>query len=236
MDIKLAPSILAADFTRLGEQIRAVEAAGVEMIHVDVMDGQFVPNLTMGTPLIEAARRSTALLLDIHLMIIEPDHLIPLFAKAATPGLARMSVHWEACPNLHRTLSLIRNHGCGVGVAINPHTPASFLSEILPMLDVVLVMTVNPGFGGQTFLESTLPKIAQLRQMINALGHPIDIEVDGGINETTISKVVSVGANSLVVGSAVFSEKFSVNEGIASVRAAYEQVNAPVAPHGDQRN
>jgi len=219
LDIRIAPSILAADFTRLGEQIRDADVAGAELIHIDVMDGRFVPNLTMGALVVEAARRSTAKLLDIHLMIVEPDHLIPSFAHAGgTPS--RISVHWEACPNLNRTLRLIRDQGCGVGVALNPHTPALLLSEILHLVDAILVMTVNPGFGGQSFLDETLPKIAQLRRMISASGREIDLTVDGGVNVATIPAVVDAGANVLVVGSAVYSERFSVRAGLDAVRGA----------------
>jgi ribulose-phosphate 3-epimerase len=219
MQVHIAPSILSADFTRLGEQIREAEAAGAGLIHVDVMDGRFVPNLTMGPLVVAAARRATSLPLDVHLMMVEPDHMLGSFAKA---GSDRISVHWEACPNLHRSLQTIRELGCQVGVAINPHIPASFLSEILHMVDAVLVMTVNPGFGGQQFLDETLPKITQLRQMITASGREIDIEVDGGINEHTAARAVAAGANVLIGGSAVFSEQFSVREGIDRLRAALE--------------
>ncbi|NDJ62992.1 MAG: ribulose-phosphate 3-epimerase [Chloroflexi bacterium] len=213
--MRIAPSILAADFTRLGEQIQAVEAAGADMIHVDVMDGRFVPNLTMGPLVVEAARRVTQMPLDVHLMMVEPDHLLPAFAEA---GSSRISVHLEACPNLHRTLAAIRDLGCGAGLAINPHTPASLVSEVLHLLDVVLVMTVNPGFGGQRFLPETLAKIGQLRAMITASGREIDIAVDGGINVETAADVLHAGANVLVVGSAVYSAKFSVQEGMDRLR------------------
>ncbi len=214
--IKIAPSILAADFTRLGEQIKAVEAAGAELIHVDVMDGRFVPNITMGPLVVDAARRSTGLPLDVHLMMVEPDHLLPAFAEA---GATRISVHWEACPHLHRTLQKIKLLGCGAGVAINPHTPASFLSEIMHLLDVVIVMTVNPGFGGQQFLPETLPKIQQVRGMIG--GRDVDLEVDGGINHETARSVIDAGANVLIVGSAVYSSQFSIADGMERLRASY---------------
>jgi ribulose-phosphate 3-epimerase len=216
--IKIAPSLLAADFTRLGEQIRDVQDAGADLIHFDVMDGRFVPNLTMGPLVLEAARRSTTLPIDVHLMIIEPDHLLPAFAKA---GATRINVHWEACPNLHRTLQVIKALGCETGVAINPHTPASFLSEVLHMLDAVVVMTVNPGFGGQTFLPETLPKIRTLRQMIG--DREIDIVVDGGINIETMGQVIEAGANVLIVGTALFTEKMSVQAAMAALRQAVEK-------------
>lgn len=213
--IRLAPSILAADFTRLGEQVRAAESSGADLFHIDVMDGRFVPNISMGPLVVEAVRRVTNLPLDVHLMIVEPDHLLPAFAKA---GASRINVHWETCPNLHRTLQSIRELGCSAGVAINPHTPASFLSEILHLIDALLVMTVNPGFGGQEFLPETLPKIQQLRSMTAERG--IEIAVDGGINEQTAASVVDAGAEMLVVGSAVFSQKHSVQEGLEKLRHA----------------
>lgn len=217
--IRIAPSILAADFARLGEQVREAEAAGADMIHVDVMDGRFVPNITMGPLVVEALKRVTTLPLDVHLMIVEPDHLLESFAQA---GASRISVHWETCPHLHRTLGAIRALGCGAGVAINPHTPASFVTEILGLIDVILVMTVNPGFGGQNFLPETLPKIAQFRRMADAIKlsdeRDIDVQVDGGINGTTTAQVVRAGANVLVVGSGVFNPNFSVKAGIDHIR------------------
>lgn len=215
--IKIAPSILAADFTRIGEQIHEAEAAGGDLIHVDIMDGRFVPTITMGPLMVEAARRSTRLPLDVHLMIIEPDHMLPAFAQA---GATSINVHWETCPNLHRTLQVIKGLGCRAGVAINPHTPGSFLKDILPMLDVILVMTVNPGFGGQTFIPETLPKIKLLRQMISESGQAIDLEVDGGVNTETIHSCAEAGANVMIAGSAVFSNKFSVKSGVDSLRKA----------------
>lgn len=220
LPVQISPSILAADFARLGEQVRAATDAGVDRIHVDVMDGRFVPNITMGPVVLEAVRRSTTLPLDVHLMIVEPDHLLDAFVAA---GASSLSVHVEACPNLHRTLQAIRALGCAPGVAINPHTPAIMLSEILHMIDLILVMTVNPGFGGQQFLPETLPKIRRLRAMCEAAGRPVDIVVDGGINEATAREVVEAGANVLVAGSAVFSERFPVAEGVVRLRAALEQ-------------
>lgn len=217
-NIRIAASILAADFTRLGEQIQQAEAAGAGLIHIDVMDGQFVPNITMGPLVVEAARRVTNLPLDVHLMIIEPDHLLGAFAEA---GADAITVHWEACPNLHRTLQAIKLLGCRAGVALNPHTPASFLSELMHMVNVINVMTVNPGFGGQVFLPETLPKIRQLRAMIAAAGRQIDLEVDGGINHETAGVVIEAGADVLIAGSAVFSPKHSVQTGIDRLKTSF---------------
>lgn len=218
--IRIAPSILAADFTRLGQQIQAAEAAGAASIHVDVMDGRFVPNITMGPLVVEAARRSTTLPLDVHLMIIEPERYLQVFAHA---GATRINVHWEVSPNLHRTLQAIRELGCEVGLAINPHTPASFLSEIIHMLDAVLVMTVNPGFGGQELLPETLPKLGQLRSMIAASSRHVDLVVDGGVNIETAKIMVDAGADVLVAGSIIFSEEYSVQTGMDRLRAALEK-------------
>lgn len=218
--ILVAPSILSADFTCLGEQLRDVEAAGADLIHIDVMDGRFVPNITMGALVVEAARRVTTVPLDVHLMIFEPERHLDAFARA---GAHRISVHWEACPNLHRTLQTIRELGCGPGVAINPHIPASFLSEVLHLVDVVLVMTVNPGFGGQAFLPETLPKLQQLRAMIAASGRDVDLEVDGGIHVGTAAQVAAAGANVLVAGSAIFNARHSVKQGIEALRQAVHE-------------
>lgn len=217
MSVKIAPSILAADFTRLGEQIADAETAGADLIHIDVMDGRFVPNITMGPLVVEAARRSTRLPLDVHLMIVEPERYIEAFADA---GANRITVHIEASPHLHRTLQSVHALNCAAGVALNPHTPASFLSEIMHMVDVILVMTVNPGFGGQAFLPETLPKIAQLRRMIADSGRQIDLGVDGGIDTSTGRQVVDAGANVLVAGSGIFNHQHSVREGIALLQNA----------------
>jgi ribulose-phosphate 3-epimerase len=213
--VQIAPSILAADFARLGEQIKEAEQGGAGLIHIDVMDGRFVPNLTMGAIAIDAARRSTTLPLDVHLMMIEPDHLLADFAKA---GANRITVHIEACPNLHRTLQAIKALGCGAGVALNPHTPASALSEIMHMLDVINIMSVNPGFGGQAFLPEILPKARQLRQMIESSGRDIDLEADGGVNTETAPICVEAGINVLIAGSSVFNPKFSVKAGIDALK------------------
>lgn len=213
--IQIAPSILAADMTRLGEQLQAAEQGGAERVHFDVMDGRFVPNITMGPFVLEACRRATRLPIDVHLMIVEPDHLLKSFADA---GASSISVHVETCPNLHRTLQSIRGLGCKVGVAINPHTPPVMLSEIMHMLDLILVMTVNPGFGGQSFLPESLSKIERLREMADATGRDIDIAVDGGINESTIAAVAGVGANICIAGSSIFNHQAGVGAGIEALR------------------
>lgn len=217
MVIQIAPSILAADFTWLGDQIREAEAAGAGLIHIDVMDGRFVPNITMGSLVVAAARRSTSLPLDVHLMIVEPDHLLESFAEA---GANTISVHWEACTHLHRTLQAIKALGCRAGVAVNPHTPALLLQEIMHLVDTVIVMTVNPGFGGQSFLPEMLPKVRQIREM--AQGRAIDIEVDGGVNTETALACVEAGANVLIAGTSVFNSKFSVAQGIGALRGVLE--------------
>jgi ribulose-phosphate 3-epimerase len=215
--IKIAPSILAADFTRLGEQIQQAEAGGADLIHVDVMDGRFVPNITMGPLVVRAARRVTRLPLDAHLMIVEPEKHIEAFAQA---GADRITVHIEASVHLHRTLMLIRSLDCQAGVALNPHTPASALSEIMHMVDQIIVMTVNPGFGGQRFIDETLPKITRLREMIAATGRAVDLELDGGINTGTIRTAVRAGADVMIAGSEIFNEGGTVQENIAALRRA----------------
>jgi ribulose-phosphate 3-epimerase len=212
---RLFPSLLAADFTRLGEQIRAADAAGIDGFHVDVMDGRFVPNIAIGIPVLQSVRKCTTSPLDIHLMIVEPDHLLPAFAEA---GANRLTVHVETCPNLHQTLRQIRALGCDVGVAINPHSPALLLSEVLHLVDVVLVMTVNPGFGGQAFLHETLPKIAQLRTLITERGLSTHIQVDGGMNAETAPLVIAAGADELVFGSAIFNDQHAIAHNITMIR------------------
>jgi ribulose-phosphate 3-epimerase len=200
---RIAPSILSADFTRLGEQIAEAEAGGADWIHVDVMDGHFVPNITIGPLIVEAARRATDLPLDVHLMIEQPDRYIGDFIKA---GATWLTVHQETCPHLHRTLQAIRELGARPGVALNPATPVETLVDALPFLDMVLVMTVNPGFGGQSFIPECLPKIARLSQRLEAMSRlDIEIEVDGGIDPKTAPAVAAAGATVLVAGSAVFS-------------------------------
>lgn len=215
--ILIAPSLLAADFARLGEQLQQAEAAGSDLIHVDVMDGRFVPNISLGPLVVEAAGRSTALPLDVHLMIVEPERYLAAFAQA---GADRVSIHVEATPHLHRGLQTIRELGCKAGVAINPHTPAGALSEVMHLLDVIIVMTVNPGFGGQKFLPETLPKIRQCRALIEQSGRSIDLEVDGGINTETAKAAVEAGASVLIAGTTIFNPHHSVKDGVERLRAA----------------
>jgi len=198
---KIAPSILSADFAKLGDEIRAVEAAGADWIHVDVMDGHFVPNITIGPLVVDAIRPVTDLPLDVHLMIENADRYIPDFAKA---GADIIAVQTEACVHLHRTLQFIRQNGCKSGVVLNPATPIDSLEWILPEIDLVVLMSVNPGFGGQTFIPATLEKIGRLRKMIDARGLAIEIEVDGGVNSKTIASVSQAGADVFVAGSAIF--------------------------------
>ncbi|HXF04242.1 MAG TPA: ribulose-phosphate 3-epimerase [Blastocatellia bacterium] len=199
--IELAPSILSADFARLGEQVALVERAGAHLIHVDVMDGRFVPNLTVGPLIVEAVRRVTHLPIDVHLMIVEPERYLDAFARA---GAQLISVHLEASPHLHRTLSRIRELGCRAGIAINPATSLALLDDALDQADYVLVMSVNPGFGGQQFIPTALDKVRRLAQMIDARGLPTRIEIDGGIGLENFADVVAAGARMIVAGSAIF--------------------------------
>ncbi|WP_134700318.1 ribulose-phosphate 3-epimerase [Ammoniphilus sp. YIM 78166] len=202
--IIIAPSILSADFSKLGEEIREVEQGGADYIHVDVMDGHFVPNITIGPLVVQAIRPHTKLPLDVHLMIEAPDRYIPEFAKQ---GADIITVHQEACTHLHRTIHLIKEYGAKAGVVLNPATPIMTIEPILEDLDMVLLMTVNPGFGGQKFIPSVLPKIRQLRQLLNDRGlHQVDIEVDGGVTAETARWVIEAGANVLVAGSAIYNQ------------------------------
>ena len=208
---KIAPSILSADFTRLGEQVQALEAAGVDRFQVDVMDGRFVPNITFGALAIESLRPLTRLTIEAHLMVQPPEDFIERFAKA---GADTIIVHQEATPHLHRAIQQIHHFGKKAGVAINPSTPASTLSEILGSVQLVLIMTVNPGFGGQDFIPETLSKIRQVRKAIQERGLDCEIEVDGGINNQTARLAVEAGANVLVAGSAVFDSKEGISAAI----------------------
>jgi ribulose-phosphate 3-epimerase len=202
--VLIAPSILACDFARLGEEVRAVSEAGANYIHVDVMDGHFVPNLTIGPGIISAVRKHSALPFDVHLMIAPVDPFIPAFAEA---GADILTVHPEAGPHLHRTLQLIKSHGKRAGIALNPATPIAAVEEALELADLVLVMSVNPGFGGQSFIAGVLRKIEALRTLMDKRGLKADLEVDGGINEKTAPSVIAAGANVLVAGTAVFTGK-----------------------------
>ena len=217
--IELAPSILSADFTRLGEQARAAVDGGATVLHIDVMDGHFVPNLTIGPPVVAALRKTLKVPFDCHLMIERPDEFIPAFAEA---GADWISVHQEACIHLDRSLRLIASHGCKPGVVINPATPVHTLDEILPLVHHVLVMSVNPGFGGQTLIPSSLKKIALLSEIRKSRGLEFRIEVDGGIHQDTVADVVRAGAQILVAGSAVFEHgtpRESTRQLLTSARA-----------------
>ena len=200
--IKVAPSILSADFSKLGEEIIKIDQAGADMIHIDVMDGHFVPNLTLGAPIVKALRTVTKLPFDVHLMINNPENLIDDFIAA---GADIITIHIEAANHLHRLVQKVKSSGVKVAVSLNPATPLNTLEEILPELDMVLLMSVNPGFGGQSFIPATLNKIARLKEMIDAKKLKIDIQVDGGINLETAPKVIKHGANILVAGSAVYA-------------------------------
>lgn len=202
--VRIAPSILSADFGRLADEVRAAEAAGADWIHVDVMDGRFVPNITIGPLVVQAVRKVTKLPIDAHLMIVEPERYVDAFAKA---GADWISVHAEVSPHLHRTLQAIRAAGARPAVALNPSTPLSAVEYVLGDCDMVLVMTVNPGFGGQKYIEACTDKVRKLREMADARGQALEIEVDGGVNADTVARVATAGANVFVAGTAVFGAK-----------------------------
>jgi ribulose-phosphate 3-epimerase len=215
--IKLAPSILAADFARLGEQVREAESAGADRLHIDVMDGHFVPNISMGPVVVQALRPITKLPLEVHLMISNPDQYLDAFAKA---GADTLQVHVEGAIHLHRTIAAIKHLGKRVGVVLNPATSPVMLAEILPELDMVLVMTVNPGFGGQSFIAATLSKIRRLRQMIDQVNPQIELEVDGGIDAVTAPQAVAAGARILVAGSSIFHASQGITAAMNTLQAA----------------
>lgn len=218
MMTKIAPSILSADFAKLGEEIKEVEQAGADYIHVDVMDGHFVPNITIGPLIADAIKPITDLPLDVHLMIENPDAYIPQFAKSASI----ITVHQEACVHLHRTLQLIRSYGVKPGVVINPGTPAEMIKPVLTEVDLVLLMTVNPGFGGQSFIKEVVPKIAQIAAWREEIGLNFEIEIDGGVNEITAPICTENGADVLVAGSAVFNQS-NRKEAIDLIRKSAEK-------------
>src|SRR5699024_4693131 len=216
---KIAPSILSADFAKLGEEIKDVEKGGADYIHVDVMDGHFVPNITIGPLIVDAIRPVTNLPLDVHLMIENPDLYIPAFAKA---GADIITVHQEACPHLHRTLQLIKDEEVKAGVVLNPATPVDFIKEVLSYVDMVLVMTVNPGFGGQSFIHEALPKIEQLNQLRKENCYSYESEIDGGVNKETAKLCTDRGADVLVAGSAVYNE----SDRAAAIKVIRDAVDA----------
>lgn len=215
--VKIAPSILSADFARLGEQVRDAEAAGADYIHVDVMDGHFVPNITVGPLVVESLRPITTLPLDVHLMITQPERYIPDFVRA---GADILTVHVEACPHLHRTIHQIKELGIKAGVTLNPATPLVSLEEVLPDVDMVLIMSVNPGYGGQSYIPGSSARITRLRRMLDERGLvDVDIEVDGGVKAHNAAEIVAAGANVLVLGSAIFNQEATVAQNMARLRA-----------------
>ncbi|MFV0316577.1 MAG: ribulose-phosphate 3-epimerase [Microthrixaceae bacterium] len=216
-DVQIAPSVLPADFSRLGETVAELEAAGADRIHWDVMDGVFVPNLTFGPDVIHSCRSSVEIPFEAHLMVVEADELIPRYVEA---GCDLILVHQEACVHLHRTLQNIRDLGVSPGVVLNPATPASTVEHVMDLIDQVLVMTVNPGFGGQAYIETMEPKVAQLAEMIAASGRDIDLEVDGGLAVSTVGAPSAAGANVVVAGSAVFKDPEGFGHSISAIRDA----------------
>jgi len=217
--MKIAPSILACDFGRLAEEIAAAEQGGADWIHVDVMDGHFVPNITIGPAIVEAARRATKLPLDVHLMIEAPDRYLEAFAGA---GADRLTVHQEVCPHLHRTVQRIHELGAKAGVALNPGTPLETLREVLGDLDLILVMSVNPGFGGQAYIPASTDKIRRARMLLDELGSRAELEVDGGVDASNVAVVAAAGISVVVAGSAVYRHPGGVGAGIAALRGALD--------------
>ncbi|MEX0800487.1 MAG: ribulose-phosphate 3-epimerase [Dehalococcoidia bacterium] len=230
--VKLAPSILSADFARLGEQVREAEAAGADAIHIDVMDGRFVPPITLGLPIVEAVRRVTGLPLDVHLMIVEPERHAGAFMDA---GGDIINVHVEATAHLHRIAREVRGRGKLAGACLNPGTGVDVLQPLLPELDQVIVMSVNPGWSGQKFIESALPKVRRLRQLIDEAGLATEIEIDGGVTAGNAPVCAAAGATSLVAASAVFNESASVTENISRLREALAGVDLPAGRQGRVR-
>jgi ribulose-phosphate 3-epimerase len=219
--VKLAPSILSADFSNLGRQVTEAAEAGADYIHIDVMDGHFVPNITIGASVVKALRPHTTLPLDVHLMTEEPGKLIPQFAEA---GADIITVHAEACPHLHREIQTIRGLNIRAGVALNPGTPIDAVSEVLSGIDLVLLMTVNPGFAGQSFIEDMLDKIARMRRILDEEGLGVELEVDGGITDKTAPRAVQAGARVLVAGSALFTAGRSVREAVQRIRKSLSEL------------
>ena len=213
----LAPSILSADFTRLGEELAACESAGADWLHIDVMDGHFVPNITMGPFIVEACKRATKLPLDVHLMIEKPEGLLEAFAKA---GANHLTVHVETCPHLHRTLQFIKSLGCKAGVTLNPGTPVAALESVLHLADLVLVMSVNPGFSGGQFVPESFARVAELRKRLDALNSPAWLEVDGGVNADNLPELKSAGATAFVAATAVFKHPQGIVAGIQALRSS----------------
>jgi ribulose-phosphate 3-epimerase len=221
--IEIAPSVLPADFARLGDEVAALEAAGVDRIQFDVMDGRFVPNLTFGPDVIAACRPHTTVPFEAHLMVLEPDELAARYVDA---GCELLIVHAEACPHLHRTLGHIRELGARPAVALNPATPASAVAHVLDLVDLVLVMTVNPGFGGQAYIATMEPKIAEVRSMVLEGGHDVDVEVDGGIGPATVEAAAAAGANVLVAGSALYRDPAGLEHAVTELRTLAEATRA----------